>query len=73
MSFKEFLDWCNQRACDGCWGLGTATLCIDIVRTVKNQPFWKRKKVWEELYKECGVGELVDAINKRIAEVYGND
>ena len=21
MKYKEFIRWCNERACDGCWGM----------------------------------------------------
>lgn len=24
MKFKEFSAWCNDRACDGCWGMTEA-------------------------------------------------
>ena len=30
MKFKEFAKWCNERACDGCWGMLEAMACIDI-------------------------------------------
>lgn len=28
MKFKEFENWCNERACDGCLGMLTAMVCI---------------------------------------------
>lgn len=49
MTFKEFVIWCNDRACDGCWGMNEAMICIAIVEGVKNKPFWKRKKEWKKL------------------------
>ena len=30
MKFKEFAKWCNERACDGCWGMLEAMACIDL-------------------------------------------
>ena len=47
MSFKQFVAWCNDRASDGCWGMTTAVICIDIIGQMRNTPFWKRKKRWE--------------------------
>ena len=28
MKFKEFKSWCEQRACEGCWGLAEAKASI---------------------------------------------
>ena len=69
MTFKEFVDWCNNRACDGCWSLGTVVACIDIIREVRRKPFWKREKYWSEHYKEDVVEQIVNPINKRIEEL----
>lgn len=44
MKFKEFTNWCNERACDGCWGMLEAMACIDLIGEVKKVPFWKREK-----------------------------
>lgn len=30
MKFKEFVNWCNERACDGCWGMLEAIACINL-------------------------------------------
>lgn len=46
MKYKEFVDWCNERACDGCWDMETATLCLNVITTMKSVPFWRRKKLW---------------------------
>lgn len=45
MKFKEFEAWCNQRACDGCWGVLEAMTCIDILNTINRKWFWKREKL----------------------------
>ena len=47
MKFKEFVIWCNERACDGCWGLNEAIICINIVQDIRSKPFWKRNKEWK--------------------------
>ena len=47
MTFKQFVTWCNDRASDGCWGMMTAVICIDIISQMRKTPFWKRKKRWE--------------------------
>lgn len=44
MKFKEFVNWCNERACDGCWGMLTAMASIDLIQQVRKIPFWRREK-----------------------------
>lgn len=39
MKYKEFVRWCNERACDGCWGLNTAMICINIINNMTSIPF----------------------------------
>ena len=68
MTFKEFVIWCNERACDGCWGMNEATICIAIMAEVKNKPFWKRKKKWKMIEDEV-VTKIVNPINKKIEEL----
>lgn len=68
MTFKEFREWCNDRACDGCWGMDAATICIAIIEEIKNKPFWKRKKEWKKLEDEV-VTKIVNPINKKIEEL----
>lgn len=71
VKFKEFVKWCNERACDGCWGMIEAMACIDLVQTVRKQTFWKREKFWKQEYEKQVLDEIVNPINKKIAEVYG--
>lgn len=71
MSFKEFVNWCNDRTCDGCWGMLTALTCIDLIKRVRKVPFWKREKYWKQEYESRVLGEIVNPINKKIEEVYG--
>lgn len=49
MSYKTFKEWCNLRACDGCWSMFTAIQCIEILQHFKKLPFWKRKKEWQKI------------------------
>lgn len=71
MTFKEFVKWCNDRACDGCWGYLTAVQCIEVMRDVRSYPFWKREKIWRHHYMNATVNEMVLQTNRKIAEVYG--
>lgn len=48
MKFKEFKNWCNNRATDGCWSLAQAKYCIDLIELIQAYPFWKREKVWKK-------------------------
>ena len=74
MSFKEFVRWCNERACDGCWSMGTAITCMNIMHTVKDTPFWKRKKAWAEINEDDIIYKnIVEPTNKLIAENNGKD
>lgn len=44
MTFKEFTAWCNERACDGRWGMVEAMVCIDLMAEIRKLSFWKREK-----------------------------
>lgn len=69
MKFKEFVSWCNERACDGCWGMTTAMTCADITVRVNTIPFWKREKYWKDNYKDIVVREIVNPINSMIKQI----
>lgn len=73
MKFKEFVGWCSDRACDGCWGMIEALTCIDLIKTVKKKPFWKRERFWKEEYERQVLDEIVDPINSMIKEMIGSD
>ena len=70
MTFKKFSDWCNQRAADGCWDMASALACTEILNKVRQKPFWKREKVWKQLYKKSVVDNIVIPIENKIKEVY---
>lgn len=69
MKFKEFVSWCNERVCDGCWGMLTAMACVDIMGKVKEVPFWKREKFWKENYEQQVLEEIVNPIEEKIEDV----
>lgn len=74
MKYKEFVAWCNDRCCDGCWSIGTITFCVDILDEIRRQPFWKREKRWRELNREYDiVRTVVEPINQKIREVFGKE
>lgn len=67
MSFKEFVKWCNERACDGCWGPITAIYCINAINIIREKPFWKREKEWQKYNAEMKIVEkLVYPTNEKI-------
>lgn len=49
MKFKEFENWCNERACDGCWGTLTAMVCIDLIGKVKKPHFGKERNFGKKI------------------------
>ena len=69
MTFREFESWCNQRACDGCWGMLEAMTCIDILKTVRKKWLWKREKFWQEEYATDVTEQIVNPIEKKITEL----
>lgn len=70
MNFKEFVNWCNERACDGCWSVNTVVVCIGAINRVRSKPFWKREKVWQEINESEGiVNFFVEPTNKKIKEL----
>ena len=73
MTFKEFEAWCNQRACDGCWGMLDAMVCIDIIEKVRKQRFWTREKFWQEKYSDDVMEQIVSPIERKIEEVMENN
>ena len=73
MTFKEFVEWCNMRACDGSWGLYHVIGAIDIIRDVRKKPFWKREKYWEERYKNDAISRIVNPVNRAIERFYSNN
>lgn len=80
MTYKEFNTWCNQRACDGRWGMNEAMMCCDIITRISKETrkkykfLWKFKleKTWQELTEERECAEIIVSVtNKKIAELIG--
>lgn len=70
MTYKEFVAWCNERACDGCWSANTAIYCIEVMEKINALPFWKRKKEWLKV-KNIIETDVVAVINAKIQEMKG--
>ena len=69
MKFKEFSNWCNERASDGCWGIIEAMTCSKVYSYIYKKPFWKREKIWHKVYERSIVTGIVEPINKKIKEL----
>lgn len=49
ITFKEFSEFCNARACDGKWDFSTALVCCDVMREVcKEKPLFRKNKAREQ-------------------------
>lgn len=67
MKFKDFMEWCNDRASDGMWGPATVVICTSVIREVLGVPFWRREKKWRELDRQLNVVEgIVIPVNLKI-------
>lgn len=69
MKFKEFSAWCNDRACDGCWGMTEAIICTNVYSDIYKFPFWKREKYWRECAEKEIVEKIVKPTNRKIIEM----
>lgn len=69
MKYKEFVGWCNDRACDGCWSIRTSMYCIEIINKINQEPFWQRNKKWRKIYENTVVYGVVNPINEKIRAV----
>lgn len=66
MKYKEFNDWCNQRASDGCWGMKEALACVDMCHLFSYIPKRKREQAWKEFYSRDVLEQIVVETNKII-------
>ena len=69
MKFKEFVNWCNERACDGGWGMLEAIACINLINEIMKIQFWKREKIWKENYERQVLEEIINPIEKKLEEM----
>lgn len=58
MTYIQFVAWCNERARDGQWSIGTATVCIGIMDMIRSIPFWKREKAWQKINAEWQIEKI---------------
>ena len=70
LTYKEFNKWCNERACDGCWGFYEAFTCINIGEEMNKTIFFKKKKKWKEELEPIAK-EIMTKTNETIKEVIG--
>lgn len=68
MTFKEFRHWCNLRAADGCWSMGTAMFCIGLVSEINKLWFWKRETEWKKHEKRV-LAEIINPISEKMMSV----
>lgn len=69
MKFKEFGNWCHNRAADGCWDMLTAMACLDLYAKTKKIPFWKREREWRRRYEKRVMDEIVKPIEDKMKEL----
>ena len=68
MTWKQFQQWCDKRARDGCWGYQESILCIDVMKMIRQLPFWKRARVLNQIKHRMMV-EVITPTNKKIEEL----
>lgn len=50
ISYQEFKNWCNDRACDGKWNKIEALACLQVIGEIDNikvKGFFKKRKTLE--------------------------
>lgn len=65
MTYKGFLKWANDRACDGQWDLDVAMFCTEIATRLYSVPWFKRNKLWCALQGNEIVQQIVNPTNAR--------
>ena len=73
MTFKEFSAWCNERVCNGRWGMFNAMECIAVITEINKNRKWKREKTWQQHKSREYFEMLVDAINEKIEGVASDE
>ena len=81
MTYKEFREWCNDRACDGQWGMNTAMFCIKILTQIEDvritgfHLFKKRAKdeakeiAWQKYNSDLKIEEVFVNGTRKVAEM----
>ena len=65
MKFKEFDEWCNERARDGLWGAIVAIQCSSIYNEIYSKPVREREKEFQKYVNETNLVEIINRINER--------
>lgn len=68
MTYKEFKKWCNENTYTGRWPLQYAIYCLSIYDDILDYPLWKRRKIYEEKYKD-EVDKIKNEIDKYYKEI----
>ena len=67
MTYRQFREWCNERACDGCWSRDVAEACIAIMDVMRGLPWYRRRKFWNVISFSV-MDNIVGPINRKIEE-----
>ena len=70
MTYKQYRNWCTERAMDCCWGFQEAKLCLEILGDIDSLPFWKRNKVWKKIEHKM-LYAVIEPTNRKIQEIRG--
>ena len=66
-TFKEFIEWFNERVADGFWGgASTPLICMDIYAYIMKFPFWRREIEFQKLKDELNK-EIIIPVNEAAA------
>ena len=72
-TFKEFIEWFNERVADGFWGgSSTALICMDIYAYIKKFPFWRREKQFQKI-KDVLNKEIIIPVNEAVVAEYNKN
>jgi hypothetical protein len=74
MKYSEFVDWCNERACDGQWGRKDFVItCVSTMDKIRPTWFWwRREQKWKELPERSQIEKTIEIIEEK-RRVYNNN
>lgn len=49
MTYKEFINWTNDRAADGKWSLVLCSMCIEARKAVEKVPSYYHERAWKQI------------------------
>lgn len=55
-----------MRACDGCWGMKEAMICLDAIKHFREIPFWRREREWNRFESKEFLENIVKQTNALI-------